>query len=49
VCAIGAAIIDAEGLPVGSICISMPESRYEPKRLDEWEKAVAQAAAAISL
>jgi IclR family acetate operon transcriptional repressor len=49
VCAIGAAIIDSEGLPVGSICISMPESRYEARRLDEWGKAVAMAAAAISI
>jgi IclR family acetate operon transcriptional repressor len=49
VCAIGAAIIDSEGLPVGSICISMPESRYDAKRLGEWGKAVARAAAAISI
>ncbi len=49
VCAIGAPIIDSEGAPVGSICISMPESRYEPKRLDEWGKAVVKAAAAISV
>jgi IclR family transcriptional regulator, acetate operon repressor len=49
VCAIGAAIIDSDGAPVGSICISMPESRYEPKRLKEWGQAVAKAAAAISV
>jgi IclR family acetate operon transcriptional repressor len=49
VCAIGAAIIDSDGAPVGSICISMPESRYESERLDEWGKAVAKAAAAISV
>jgi IclR family transcriptional regulator, acetate operon repressor len=49
VCAIGAPIIDSDGAPVGSICISMPESRYEPKRLGEWGKAVAKAAAAISV
>jgi IclR family acetate operon transcriptional repressor len=49
VCAIGAAIIDSDGVPVGSICISMPESRYEPERLDEWGKAVAKAAVAISV
>lgn len=49
VCAIGAAIIDSEGTAVASICISMPESRYEAKRLEAWGKAVAQAASAISV
>ena len=49
VCAIGAPIIDSDGAPAASICISMPESRYDPARLDEWGKAVAKAAAAISV
>jgi Transcriptional regulator len=32
VCAIGAAILDAEASPVAGICISMPESRFHPDR-----------------
>jgi len=49
VCAIGAAVLDSHGTPVGSLCISMPESRYDPTRLPEWGQAVARAAAAISV
>ncbi|MGI4859976.1 MAG: IclR family transcriptional regulator [Janthinobacterium lividum] len=47
VCAIGAPILDSNALPVGSICISMPESRYDPARQDEWGTAVRQAAREI--
>ncbi|HEX7932152.1 MAG TPA: IclR family transcriptional regulator [Paraburkholderia sp.] len=49
VCAIGAPIIDSDGAPAASICISMPESRYDPARLEEWGNAVAKAAAAVSV
>lgn len=48
ICAIGAAIFDAEGRPVGSLCISMPQSRYQPERLAEWGQQVAEAAHRIS-
>jgi IclR family acetate operon transcriptional repressor len=49
VCAIGAPVIDSDGAPAASICISMPESRYDPARLEEWGNAVAKAAAAIGV
>jgi IclR family acetate operon transcriptional repressor len=34
---------------MASLCISMPESRFHAARLEEWGKAVAKAAAAISV
>lgn len=49
ICAIGAAILDAEQRPVGSLCISMPESRYDPERLEEWGRMVVDAANRIGM
>ncbi|WP_457809068.1 IclR family transcriptional regulator [Kushneria sp. EE4] len=49
ICAIGAAIMDADNRPVGSLCISMPQSRYDPARLAQWGQQVVEAARRISL
>ncbi|WP_211329599.1 IclR family transcriptional regulator [Kushneria marisflavi] len=49
ICAIGAAILDAERRPVGSVCISMPQSRYQPEKLAQWGRQVAEAAHRISM
>jgi IclR family acetate operon transcriptional repressor len=48
VCAVGSAVFDAAGRPVGSICISMPESRYDVTRTAAWGQAVMRAAQQIS-
>ena len=48
VCAIGAAILDADTTPVAGICISMPESRFDPAQVPHWGALVAETAAKIS-
>ncbi|WP_250495031.1 IclR family transcriptional regulator [Caballeronia sp. GAWG1-1] len=46
--AIGAPVFDASGIVVASVCISMPESRFEEGRIAEWANAVMNAASRIS-
>jgi IclR family transcriptional regulator, acetate operon repressor len=46
--AVGAPIFGNNGTVVASVCISMPEMRFDKKRIDEWASAVKQAAARIS-
>ncbi|MDM8356149.1 IclR family transcriptional regulator [Pandoraea communis] len=46
--AIGAPIFDNNGVAVASVCISMPEQRFTESRIDEWARAVMEAAARIS-
>lgn len=48
VCAIGAAIVDRNGYPVASICITMPDFRFSESKVRGWGKLVADAASAIS-
>lgn len=46
--AIGAPIFENGNQPVGSICISMPDSRYEVAKEAEWGEMVVEAARKIS-
>ncbi|MER5224979.1 IclR family transcriptional regulator [Streptomyces flaveus] len=48
VCAVAAAILDEDGTPLASVAVSMPDSRYDPDRLPEWGRIVADTAAEIS-
>ena len=48
VCAIGAAIVDSSGEPVGGIGISIPESRFDPRRINELGALVRSTASTIS-
>jgi IclR family acetate operon transcriptional repressor len=48
VAAIAAAIRGADGVPVATVAISMPASRFEPDKLEQWGRMVADAAAEIS-
>lgn len=48
VCAIGAAIVDSSGEPVGGIGISIPESRFDPQRINELGALVRSTASTIS-
>jgi IclR family transcriptional regulator, acetate operon repressor len=49
VCAIGAAILDSQGRPVGGLCISMPASRYVEDNEKIWGGMVNAAARKISI
>lgn len=42
--AIGAPIFNADGLPVASICISMPDSRYAEDNVQRWGEQIMAAA-----
>ncbi|EEA04138.1 transcriptional regulator, IclR family [Burkholderia sp. H160] len=46
--AIGAPVFDANGVAVASVCFSMPESRFDPERIEEWGRAVTSTANEIS-
>jgi IclR family acetate operon transcriptional repressor len=48
VCAVAAAILDADGTPLAAVAVSMPASRYEPDRLPEWGRLVADTATEIA-
>lgn len=48
ICALGSVILNAHGVPIGSVCVSMPESRYSPEHEKEWGNAVLKAAKRIS-
>jgi IclR family acetate operon transcriptional repressor len=47
VCAIGAPVIGGDGRPIAAICISIPETRFERKRVNEWATALISAATRI--
>jgi IclR family acetate operon transcriptional repressor len=49
VCAIGAAILNSQGRPVGGLCISMPASRYVKDNEKIWGGLVNAAARKISI
>jgi IclR family acetate operon transcriptional repressor len=46
--AIGAPVLDTNGIAVASVCFSMPESRFDPSRIEEWGHAVRNTASEIS-
>jgi IclR family transcriptional regulator, acetate operon repressor len=46
--AIGAPVFDGDGMAVASVCFSMPGSRFDPERVEEWGRAVRKAANDIS-
>ncbi|MFE9115018.1 IclR family transcriptional regulator [Streptomyces collinus] len=48
VCAIAAPVLDADGTPLASVAVSMPESRYDESRLPEWGRMVADTATEIT-
>lgn len=48
VCAVGAAIFDRSKTPTASICITMPDFRYDESRLPSWGKLVRDTAALIT-
>lgn len=48
VCAIGAAILNAQGRLVGGLCISMPASRYSEQQEPRWGELVSATARKIS-
>ena len=49
VCAVGAAILDSQGRPVGGLCISMPASRYVEHNEKIWGGMVDATARKISV
>ncbi|KVD05228.1 IclR family transcriptional regulator [Burkholderia ubonensis] len=46
--AIGAPVFDSNGVVVASVCFSMPGSRFDSDKIDEWGHAVRSAANEIS-
>lgn len=48
VCAIAAPILDADGTPLATLAISMPDSRYDAGRLPELGRLVADTAAEVA-
>lgn len=48
VCAIAAPILDGDQSPVATLAISMPDSRFDPAKLEFWGRLVAGTAAEIS-
>ncbi|MDH6455456.1 IclR family acetate operon transcriptional repressor [Streptomyces sp. SAI-149] len=48
VCAIAAPVLDGEGIPLAAVAVSLPDSRFEPDRLDELGKLVTDTAAEIT-
>lgn len=47
VAAVGAPIKNLEGVAVAAVCISMPDSRFDPRLVDTWGPLVADTARAI--
>ncbi|PAZ10709.1 transcriptional regulator [Streptomyces sp. SA15] len=48
VCAVAAAVLNEDGTPLAAVAVSMPASRYDPDRLPEWGRLVADTAAEIA-
>jgi IclR family acetate operon transcriptional repressor len=48
VCAIAAPVLDGDGVPLATVAISMPDSRFDPDRLAELGRLVTDTAAEIS-
>ncbi|WP_309115882.1 IclR family transcriptional regulator [Saccharothrix sp.] len=48
VCAIASAILDEDGTPLAAVAISMPDTRFDPDRLPELGRLVAETAQEIS-
>ncbi|MFJ4978135.1 IclR family transcriptional regulator [Streptomyces coeruleorubidus] len=46
--AVAAPILDTDGTPLAAVAVSMPASRYEPDRLPEWGRLVADMATEIA-
>jgi IclR family acetate operon transcriptional repressor len=47
VCAVAAPVFDENGQPIASICISMPEVRFDESRVQEWSTLAKYAASLI--
>lgn len=47
VCAIGAAVLDGRGRPLASVCISMPSTRFDRRKVEEFARLTVAAAGAI--
>ncbi len=48
VCAIAAPVLDGDGVPLAAVAVSLPDSRFEPGRLPELGRLVAETAAEIT-
>ncbi|MCX5052910.1 IclR family transcriptional regulator [Streptomyces sp. NBC_00474] len=48
VCAIAAPVLDGEGTPLAAVAASLPDSRFEPRRLPGLGRLVAETAAEIT-
>jgi IclR family acetate operon transcriptional repressor len=48
VCAIAAPILERDGTPLAGVAVSMPDSRFDPDRVPELGRAVAETAAEIT-
>jgi IclR family transcriptional regulator, acetate operon repressor len=48
ICAIAAPVLDEDGTPVAAVAVSLPDSRFEPDRLPELGRLVAETAAEIT-
>jgi IclR family acetate operon transcriptional repressor len=48
VCAIAAPVLDADGSPLASVAVSMPDSRFDPARLAELGRLVTDTASEIT-
>jgi IclR family acetate operon transcriptional repressor len=48
VCAIAAPILESDGTPLAALAVSIPDSRFEPDRVPELGRSVAETAAEIA-
>jgi IclR family acetate operon transcriptional repressor len=48
ICAIAAPVLDGDGVPLAAVAISLPDSRFEPGRLDELGRLVTETATEIT-
>jgi IclR family transcriptional regulator, acetate operon repressor len=46
--AVGAAVVDAAGRPVGALAVSAPQQRFDPQRARELGELVVSATARVS-
>ncbi|MCP2245992.1 IclR family transcriptional regulator [Lentzea aerocolonigenes] len=44
ICAVAAPVLEEDGTPLAAVAVSMPDSRFDPNRLPEWGRMVADAA-----
>ncbi|WP_338895375.1 IclR family transcriptional regulator C-terminal domain-containing protein [Streptomyces sp. TG1A-60] len=48
ICAIAAPVLDGDGVPLASVAVSLPDSRFAPDRLAELGRLVTDTAAEIT-